>query len=1767
MDFLLKKIEQILRYQRKWKKWQKVVASLACIVVFITTYALILPAITMDRDEAQSQGGISWEGMQEEEETVASADAQGADQDGILSAEEANLIAGSELDVSEEQAEMDVVGEENSAGEGTLNPEAASERPAAIFDEVAGDVTVHVEAPEGAFPVGTTMKVEPVADEQVMDAVQSAVEDPVTKVSAVDIIFLDASGNEIEPAAEIKVSMSSTVMENVEQPVIVHVDEEGVGETVESEQVDGAVVFESDRFSVYVIVGTSLETEITLPGSDDTYEVSVTYGPEAKIPDGATLDVKAFDVDSEEYKEAKEAVVAAKKDADAEFDEKDLGFAALDITIIDAQGNPVEPAEGTEVKVFIQMKKLPEGTDEDTLNNSLEVLHFNESSGKTFIETVAEAKDVLVENGTAKAEFTTDSFSTFSLTWNDGSATIHWGTTENGAFNDFDTTKLVLLDTTEPTVSLNIAHEGYAFSDANVKYPDDSNKRITPYLYKTNNGWEMDSYVYDEATDTHKLERVPVPNGGDIYVTYVEPASPNPHTPADSSKIPKPTTNKDVVVNTDGTATITLDITGKTVTETDIVGANVLIVLDNTSSMNFRMGNTRRWPAAKSAINTLVNILTTGENANNDIEFALIDFHCESGGYPRRRWNVNRLHSWRPRTGQHQNSGTNYWTSNATQFNSYIQNDSYDWDEDTDGTNWESPLTDALTILNARDEDPTYVLFVTDGEPNCAGTSTVYTYYDGDVVTPATTAARQIAGIQGVSLYGIFVGNDNGYSTLNDVITNAGGVSTINGTDSTALNNAFSDIAYTIIENLGATNVSIDDGVTDLSSVSAQVPSGITGGYEYYYKTEGSDNWIKWTDAPGATYTEENGVTWDLSSTGTLPAGTTYRVKFNVWPSQEALDLIANLNNGTVDIDDLDDDVKSQISGNKTDGYTLATNTHLNTTYSFKGNTYTDPITPLPSGDMPLISEQMKVKKKYVDSINPTSRFTEIDFYLLEDGKYYQKDGTTSTTFDESKVYVMPVTAATSWENKVYIAPGFIETTSNGFEVLETGHKYSLEEKVVAGGDDFEYEYTPQTVRPMIIDGTLTYLVLKDKYYTNPDGATEYQIKDTMSDKMETYYVLSTGSHGTLTGTNRKTAELDISKIIHVDGITMTDEGLDAETFTYRVTLSVPSTGNPSGITAHEYIETEGGYTLYGYRDQDTDKAYTDSYNNIHGKTFRPADSHIRDRFVNYNESDKTWTWKSGLDSFTEDGVTYYRTTFDLTLNRDEVLRLTNLPSGTKYTIQEIYANKLGTSAVGDECATEVITDNSNLSSEGYAVTTVNSTGVDHGYASLSSDKTTVTGTISDLDVRYYNEFHNTISKVVDVNLAGTKKLDGYDWSGESYHFTLAARNSAYPMPPATTGKTEFDLTAASGNADQTDTFGRLRFSSAGTYTYTVSETNAGTLQVVNGKAVQFGNAVTVAIVIAEDANTHELSVESVTGTGVTWDADTKTATATITNTAPTTTASAKKAWLNADNTTTAPANAKVTFTLYKDGVITNPAQTVELDGTVDENGEAATWEATFSGLQKYKVENGQPVEIAYTIFEEDSGKWTGYDRVNTEPVASGGTITNKQSTLWVRFKKTDMDGDRDGHRLAGAIFTFNDGVKTSDITVTSGSDGIMATTATATEASVNKFQLAVRTDPYVLTETNAPDGYNKLTGVVNVTVGTNGVSAKLGDTVTQYTVTGTGTEEDPYVVIITNSSGEELPMTGGPGTLPYTLGGIVLMLGAALMYGFRMRRRERRLN
>ena len=90
MQFLLKTIEQIIQFQKNKKSWWKVVRFLECITVFVTTYALILPAISLSQDTARQQDGIV---LEESVDTVQEAAASGND-----------------MSASSEQAEYDVEG-------------------------------------------------------------------------------------------------------------------------------------------------------------------------------------------------------------------------------------------------------------------------------------------------------------------------------------------------------------------------------------------------------------------------------------------------------------------------------------------------------------------------------------------------------------------------------------------------------------------------------------------------------------------------------------------------------------------------------------------------------------------------------------------------------------------------------------------------------------------------------------------------------------------------------------------------------------------------------------------------------------------------------------------------------------------------------------------------------------------------------------------------------------------------------------------------------------------------------------------------------------------------------------------------------------------------------------------------------------------------------------------------------------------------------------------------------------------------------------------------------------------------------------------------------------------------------------------------------------------------------------------------------------------------------------------------------------------------
>ena len=150
--------------------------------------------------------------------------------------------------------------EEATKEEGTAYPDM----PAQTFEDTDGKITVSINAPEGAFPAGTTMKVQTVENQQMLDTIADAAQANVKEVQAVDITFYDLDGKEIEPAKPIRVTLASDMIKETEDPVVVHVDDQGEAELVEplteqnltEELADNEIAFEADQFSVYGIVYT-----------------------------------------------------------------------------------------------------------------------------------------------------------------------------------------------------------------------------------------------------------------------------------------------------------------------------------------------------------------------------------------------------------------------------------------------------------------------------------------------------------------------------------------------------------------------------------------------------------------------------------------------------------------------------------------------------------------------------------------------------------------------------------------------------------------------------------------------------------------------------------------------------------------------------------------------------------------------------------------------------------------------------------------------------------------------------------------------------------------------------------------------------------------------------------------------------------------------------------------------------------------------------------------------------------------------------------------------------------------------------------------------------------------------------------------------------------------------------------------------------------------------------------------------------------------------
>lgn len=332
--------------------------------------------------------------------------------------------------------------------EGEVVP-AIEESSAPVIEEVATPVVEETQIVSEESSVIVEESTEAVAVAAVEEAVvtteetTAAVEESSAVVEESSAIVEESSVVIEESSAAVEES-SAVVEESsvvVEEPTAT--TEKSVMTTAETVAATEVKTVETTGAAAGAIEGSVVTTEDTieiviqvLEYEDEDVKIHVEEATPEAIPDGASLKVTPITAedDKEEYAEVEKKLHEKASEEEYEI----AGFLAYDITLVDKDGNEVEP-DGN-VKVMMEYKEaiLP-ATVSEAENLDVTVMHFEEDeSGEVneVVDMVAE-ENIEAEVKTTekaeveKAEFVTDSFSTFTITWtgNNGrevTITVHY---------------------------------------------------------------------------------------------------------------------------------------------------------------------------------------------------------------------------------------------------------------------------------------------------------------------------------------------------------------------------------------------------------------------------------------------------------------------------------------------------------------------------------------------------------------------------------------------------------------------------------------------------------------------------------------------------------------------------------------------------------------------------------------------------------------------------------------------------------------------------------------------------------------------------------------------------------------------------------------------------------------------------------------------------------------------------------------------------------------------------------------------------------------------------------------------------------------------------------------------------------------------------------------------------------------------------------------------------------------------------------------------
>lgn len=861
---------------------RKLVLALSCAVVFITTYILILPAFTLEKDEAAEQGGIDVPAAEQSADAIHDT---GANSDESADADSGEVSAG----------------KQESADTGPPVPVTL------IYDE-SKDYSVAVEGDDATLSEDMSVDVREIdcgspKMKKEYDALYFGALEAVQKEEGsekpssfafakfYDITLLNGK-NKVQPGSpvDVKISFSEELQKDlrVKDPDRVHIvhfavdKETGKAEpevldpkttsiALEHNKVTEAA-FTADSFSVFAVVCAD-DTEHpsnVLTADGDDYRIKVTYDDDAKIPEGTELIAKEIDPESDEY----------------------LQHLGLVWTEANKEYNRVE-----EMREHYDesMGELPEAHFVNINTSRFFDISLQHDGSEIQPETPVQV-EISYDKGLRSSDKTTPGVVTYdsdkraeiledtNITVKDGEAESFGYEQKNitavGTFVGQETSDFI----TEPKLAAGPDPEG-SYSSKNVELSDADIDKIIRSAGKKGRLLRAAANETPSSGDDSGLE---VPTGSKTLKENLK-----------DENDPK---------SGDGTYTLTLSVKGhsRTSSEELVKKSNVLIVMDRSSSMvtNTIDNNESYWLHDGTEYRSGLNYY--GKIGDSYIELNRVTDWQGNFSYFQRKDNWQRYY------------GDIYVRSKTTRFageqealsNLFAQllgkNGTAEDDKDiveisvisfadqryegrntevgwtdgrdtqplidgiisnqyTSGTNWEDALMYAKEVMDAKkasdvsagkDEDY-YVVFLTDGEPTAYyGETGGAHHYDSRpdsggfeaAYKPARDDAAALVNA-GYKLYNIFTyGNDTDNIDFLRRLTN---YAYTNGADDSAsattnwvrdyfvdarttdkLVEAFNNIFTTIETSIGHANVSITDTLTT-DAMTTTVVHGKTNGYVY----------------------------------------------------------------------------------------------------------------------------------------------------------------------------------------------------------------------------------------------------------------------------------------------------------------------------------------------------------------------------------------------------------------------------------------------------------------------------------------------------------------------------------------------------------------------------------------------------------------------------------------------------------------------------------------------------------------------------------------------------------------------------------------------------------------------------------------------------------------------------------------------------------------------------------------------------------------------